>query len=86
MPATPKDKHKLQYHPMRFYEVRSSFIKEVMDILLPAYKAGLNTLSLLPENIDTKFCASLTNSYNSQIISSLSNEPFPACLKKCLIS
>ncbi|BAZ18867.1 hypothetical protein NIES4071_107520 (plasmid) [Calothrix sp. NIES-4071] len=72
----------LQYHPVRFYEVRKDFITELINIILPACKENVNLAFSVPEDIKAQAYFSLTNSFVRQIYLSVSNELFPTYLRE----
>lgn len=72
----------LQYHPIRFYEIRKDFIAEPMNILLSAYKSGTSNMFSIHQDIhQAAWCAYVTQ-FIEQVESSNSKEGYPTYVRK----
>lgn len=72
----------LQYYPVRFYEMRKAFIAEPTNILLSGYKCGINYVYSISNDIRQEAFVSYIAQFIKQISLSVSNEAYPAYIRK----
>lgn len=72
----------LQYHPIRFCEVRKDFIAEGINVLLSSYKSSINQVFLIPDDIQREANSTHITSFIRQMSSSVSNELYPTYARK----
>ncbi|RUS93776.1 hypothetical protein DSM106972_095350 [Dulcicalothrix desertica PCC 7102] len=72
----------MQYHPIRFYEVRKDFIAQPINILLSGLKGNVNHVFSISDEINKEACLSYMNAYIRQILLSVSPQPYPRHVRK----
>lgn len=72
----------LQYHPIRFCEVRKDFIAEGINVLLSSYKSSINQVFFIPDGIQREANSTHITSFIRQMSSSTSNELYPTYARK----
>lgn len=82
MPVTVKNNPLLQYHPIRFYEVRKDFIAEATNILLSGYKPSTLQVFSIANDIRKKAWLAYITPFFRKVSSSVSNESYPTYVRK----